>query len=33
MRYFDDVIISPKRDTQMGGQVIVIGYPLKFDLV
>ena len=33
IRYFDDVIITSRRETQMGDQVIFISYPLKFDLV
>ena len=33
IRYFDDVIISSRREIQMGDQVIYISYPLKFDLV
>ena len=33
IRYFDDVIISSRREIQMGAQVIFISYPLKFDLV
>ena len=33
IRYFDDVIITFRRETQMGDQVIIISYPLKFDLV
>ena len=32
-RYFDDVIMTSRRETQMGYQVIFISYPLKFDLV
>ena len=32
IRYFDDVMTS-RRETQMGDQVIFISYPLKFDLV
>ena len=31
--YFDDVIMTSRRETQMGDQVIFISYPLKFDLV
>ena len=30
---FDDVIMTSRRETQMGDQVIFISYPLKFDLV
>ena len=30
---FDDVIMTSRRETQMGDQVIFINYPLKFDLV
>ena len=30
---FDDVIMTSRRETQMGDQVIYISYPLKFDLV
>ena len=33
IRYFDDVIMTSKRETQMGDQVIFICYPLKFELV
>ena len=33
IRYFDDVIITSRRETQMGDQVNFISYPLKFDLV
>ena len=33
MRYFDDVIMTSRRETQMGDQVIFISYPLNFDLV
>ena len=33
MRYFDDVIMTSRRETQMGDQVIFISYPLKLDLV
>ena len=33
IRYYDDVIMTSKRETQMGDQVIFISYPLKFDLV
>ena len=33
MRYFDDIIILPRRETQMVDQVIIISYPLTFDLV
>ena len=33
MRYFDDVIMTSRRETQMGDQVIFISYPPKFDLV
>ena len=33
IRYFDDVIMTSRRETQMGDQVIFISYPLKFDLV
>ena len=33
IRYFDDVKMTPIRETQMGDQVIFISYPLKFDLV
>ena len=33
LRYFDDVIMTTRRETQMGDQVIFISYPLKFDLV
>ena len=29
LRYFDDVIISSRREIQMGDQVIFISYPLK----
>ena len=32
-RYFDDVIVTSRRETQMGDQVIFISYPLKFDFV
>ena len=30
---FDDVIMTSRRETQMGDQVVFISYPLKFDLV
>ena len=30
---FDDVIMTSRRETQMGDQVIFISYPLKFNLV
>ena len=33
IRYFDDAIMTSRRETQMGDQVIFISYPLKFDLV
>ena len=33
IRYFDDVIMTSRRKTQKGDQVIFISYPLKFDLV
>ena len=33
IRYFDDDIMTSRRETQMGDQVIFISYPLKFDLV
>ena len=33
IRYFDDVIMTSRRETKMGDQVIFISYPLKFDLV
>ena len=33
IRYFDDVIMTSRFETQMGDQVIFISYPLKFDLV
>ena len=33
IRYFDGVIMTSRRETQMGDQVIFISYPLKFDLV
>ena len=33
MRYFDDVIISSIRETQIGDHAIFISYSLKFDLV
>ena len=33
IRYFDDVIMMSRRETQKGDQVIFISYPLKFDLV
>ena len=29
----DDVIMTSRRETQMGDQMIFISYPLKFDLV
>ena len=33
IRYFDDVIMTFRRETQMGEQVIFISYPLKCELV
>ena len=30
---FDDVIMTSRRKTQMGDQVIFNSYPLKFDVV
>ena len=33
IRYFDDVITTSRRETQMGDRVIFIIYPLMFDLV
>ena len=33
LRYFDDVIMTSRRETQMADQVIFISYPLKFDLI
>ena len=33
VHYFDDVVMTSRRETQMGDQVIFISYPLKFDLV
>ena len=32
-RFFYDVIMTSRREIQMGDQVIFISYPLKFDLV
>ena len=33
IRYFDDAIMTSRRESQMGDQVIFISYPLKYDLV
>ena len=33
IRYFDDVIMSSRREIQKGDQVIFISYPIKLDLV
>ena len=33
IRFFDDVIMTSRRDIQIGDQMIFINYRLKFDLV
>ena len=33
IHYFDDVIVTSRREIQMGDQVIFISYPLKFNLL